>query len=179
MRPRCMAWLRHRVWLAGLACACAAWGLTGCSAAGVSRLTCGKPPQHTWAMAPELEVVNLCDGRLRWTRGDGVPGVAAMAVSGASVLVVCSRTMRRSSVRAQLRACHVRQRVVHADIRAEYGMNGGERDGPPHRHAGSYQPQLRPGGSCLALGAYQCGDAGAVAEACFGAVSDQNAGSFR
>src|SRR5262249_55966690 len=37
-------------------------------------------------MVPELEVVNLSDGRVRWTRPDGVPGVAAIAVSGASVL---------------------------------------------------------------------------------------------
>jgi outer membrane protein assembly factor BamB len=38
-------------------------------------------------MVPEPEVVNLSDGRVRWNRPDGVPGAAAMAASGVSVLV--------------------------------------------------------------------------------------------
>jgi outer membrane protein assembly factor BamB len=55
-----MAWLRRRVWLAGVACACAASGLTGCSTAGVGPLTCNPPPQRTWA----LEVTST--GQVRW-----------------------------------------------------------------------------------------------------------------
>jgi len=52
-----MVWLRHRVWLAGIACACAASGLTGCSAA---KLQCHVPPLRTWA----VEVTSA--GQVRW-----------------------------------------------------------------------------------------------------------------
>jgi outer membrane protein assembly factor BamB len=54
-----MAWMRHRVWLAGIACAGAAAGLTGCSSAG-NLATCGPPPQRTWV----LEVTSA--GEVRW-----------------------------------------------------------------------------------------------------------------
>jgi len=52
-----MVWLRHRVWLAGIACACAAAGLTGCSSAG---LQCYVPPLRTWG----IEVTSA--GQVRW-----------------------------------------------------------------------------------------------------------------
>src|SRR5271165_5413496 len=57
MRPRCMVWLRHRVWLAGIACACAASGLTGCNSA---QLQCYVPPLRTWG----IEVTSA--GQVRW-----------------------------------------------------------------------------------------------------------------
>src|SRR5215472_7998262 len=60
MRPRCMVWPRHRAWLAGLACACAASGLTGCRGASGAWSTCSPPPQRTWA----IEVTSA--GRVLW-----------------------------------------------------------------------------------------------------------------
>jgi outer membrane protein assembly factor BamB len=52
-----MVWLRHRVWLAGIACACAGAGITGCNSA---RLQCYVPPLRTWG----IEVTSA--GQVRW-----------------------------------------------------------------------------------------------------------------
>jgi outer membrane protein assembly factor BamB len=52
-----MVWLRHRVWLAGIACACAASGLTGCDS---GQLQCYVPPLRTWG----IEVTSA--GQVRW-----------------------------------------------------------------------------------------------------------------
>jgi outer membrane protein assembly factor BamB len=80
-----MAWPRHWVWLAGLACACAASALIGCSAAGVGPLTCNPPPQRTWA----IEVTSA--GEVRWQTPlpmqEGILGEGTAPLAAGSIAI--------------------------------------------------------------------------------------------
>jgi outer membrane protein assembly factor BamB len=72
-----------RRWLAGIVCACAASGLTGCGAPR-DELVCGPPPQNTWA----VEVTDA--GRVRWQTPlmkDGILGAGTVPLVVGSIAV--------------------------------------------------------------------------------------------
>jgi len=100
-------------------------------------------------MDPWLEVVNLSDGRVRWTR-PGPPGVAAIAVSGASVLV--ARNGRLTSYDDQTGKVRWTEALAPIQLATSPGELGLEADAGLVYLTGVEQPTASGPGTPVLLG---------------------------